>query len=151
MVGESVLELRSQIIDHLGKDPDFEEVVRISPFVVLKQVNYSFNELEEAGLRVAGNNNKQAQKLKDHISNKWNTISIEVFVNSCQDSLNQGISFTNQTIEHGHFSCHQEISELLLNAFKSRDCNMRVGNTSFNKGLCLLVVFSLDKSMSTCA
>jgi hypothetical protein len=57
MVRESVLQLSSQIVNHLGKDPDFEKVVSISPFMVLKQVNNTFNQLEETGFRVAGDDN----------------------------------------------------------------------------------------------
>jgi len=57
MIRESVLELSSQIVYHLGKDPDFEKIVSITPFMVLKKVNNTFNELEEAGFRVAGNDN----------------------------------------------------------------------------------------------
>lgn len=83
MVGERVLDLCSEIINHLSVDPDLEQVVGIAPFVILEEINHTFDELEEAGFRVAGDDNQQTQELKEHISNKRNAISIEILVNSC--------------------------------------------------------------------
>ena len=57
MIREGVLELSSQIVYHLGKDPHFEKVVSVSPFMVLKKIDNTFNELEKASFRVAGNDN----------------------------------------------------------------------------------------------
>jgi len=88
-----------------------------TPFLVAQKSHTTFSELEECGFRVARHDDQQTQELQKCVSNVNETFLVEILIDSSQDSLDQGVSLTNQTIQHGHLSCHQEVLKLLLYAF----------------------------------
>lgn len=165
-VREGILSLTCQVSNAAVQYTKLDGVAcfRSTPLFFLDEVQDAFHDLEEGVLRITWNDDEEAQYGLQELTHSIEVFDVvnldllaqwcyalsilgEAFIHGWQDSLQEGIWNTNQSVEQRCLSCEQEQFALMFWALKSWNGNVSIGNTRFYEGLCFWVMLTIRDFM----